>query len=226
MKAQAIQGENLTVPVPERHPNGPKTGAENSYTETEGDTAPSHMSATPNPESEIRTDGSTRVPLDQIEVDGSIFPRASLDKYTVKQYAAALIRGERPPPITIEAIGKEKYRVLKRVHRFEAYYLRRDVYTGKLVGDFYDDPLPPISDTELNSLVCSIDPIPPDIHPMIFAMKDNLKHGKPLTSEDYKKIARQVYQDNPGAPVQELAKLIKISRKVFKAYVSDLVEDF
>src|SRR5271157_1529352 len=190
----------------------------------------SHLSAetpaTTNPESEIEPDDSTRVPLDQIEVDGSIFSRASLDKYTVKQYAAALIRGEKLPPITIEAIGQEKYRVLKGVHRFEAYYLRRDVYTGKLVGDFYDDPLPPISDTELNSIPCSIDSIPPDIHPMILAMEDNLKHGKPLIPEDYKKIARQVYQDNPGAPVQELAKLIKVSRKVFKAYVSDLVEDF
>src|SRR5271157_459439 len=181
---------------------------------------------TPNPESEIGPDDSTRVPLDQIEVDGSIFSRASLDKYTVKQYAAALIRGEKLPPITIEAIGQEKYRVLKGVHRFEAYYLRRDLYTGKLVGDFYDDPLPPISDTELNTIPCSIDTIPPDIHPMVFAMEDNLKHGKPLTAEDYKKIARQVYQDNPGAPVQELAKLIKVSRKVFKAYVNDLVEDF
>ena len=193
-------------------------------------TTESHLSAdmpaTPNPESEIGPDGSTRIPLDQIEVDGSIFPRASLDKYTVKQYAAALIRGEQLPPITIEAIGQEKYRVLKGVHRFEAYYLRRDVYTGKLVVDFYDDPLPPISDTELNTIPCSIDTIPPDIHPMVFAMEDNLKHGKPLTAEDYKKIARQVYQDNPGAPVQELAKLIKVSRKVFKAYVIDLVEDF
>ncbi len=190
----------------------------------------SHLSAetpaTTNPESEIEPDGSTRVPLDQIEVDGSIFSRASLDKYTVKQYAAALIRGEKLPPITIEAIGQEKYRVLKGVHRFEAYCLRRDVYTGKLVVDFYDDPLPAISDTELNSIPCSIETIPPDIHPMVFAMEDNLKHGKPLTAEDYKKIARQVYQDNPGAPVQELAKLIKVSRKVFKAYVSDLVEDF
>jgi hypothetical protein len=227
MKAQAIQEENLTVPIPERQEKGEKTVAsENSYDETAGDAAPSDMPATPHPESEIEPDGSTRVPLDQIEVDGSIFPRASLDKYTVKQYAAALIRGEQLPPITIEAVGKEKYRVLKGVHRFEAYYLRRDLYTGKLVGDFYDDPLPPISDTELNSIPCFIDTIPPDIHPMVFAMKDNLKHGKPLTSEDYKKIARQLYQDNPGAPVQELAKLIKVSRKVFKTYVSDLVEDF
>ena len=227
MKAQAIQEENFTVPIPERQEKGEKTAAsKNSYDETAGDAAPSDMPATPNPEPEIEPDGFTRVPLDQIEVDGSIFPRASLDKYTVKQYAAALIRGEQLPPITIEAIGQEKYRVLKGVHRFEAYYLRRDVYTGKLGGDFYDDPLPPISDTELNSIPCSIDTIPPDIHPMVFAMEDNLKHGKPPTAEDYKKIARQVYQDNPGAPVQELAKLIKVSRKVFKAYVSDLVEDF
>src|SRR5208337_4660428 len=102
----------------------------------------SHLSvetqATPNPEFEIEPDGSTRILLDQIEVDSSIFSRASLDNYTVKQYAAALIRGEKLPPITIEAIGQEKYRVLKGVHRFEAYYLRRDLYTGKLVGDFYD----------------------------------------------------------------------------------------
>jgi hypothetical protein len=227
MKAQAIQEENLTVPVPERQEKAEKTVAsEISYDETAGDAAPSDMPGTPNPEPEIEPDDTIRILLDQIEVDGSIFPRASLDKYTVKQYAAALIRGEQLPPITIEAIGQEKYRVLKGVHRFEAYYLRRDLYTGKLVGDFYDDPLLPISDSEFNSISCFIGTLPPDIHPMVFAMEDNLKHGKPLTSEDYKKIARQVYQDNPGAPVKELAKLIKVSRKVFKAYVSDLVEDF
>ena len=61
---------------------------------------------------------------------------------------------------------------------------------------------------------------------MVFAMQDNLKHGKPLTSEDYKMVARQLYKDNLGSPVQELADLIKVSRKVFTAYVQDLVEDF
>src|SRR5271157_4529042 len=43
-----------------------------------------------------------RVPLDQIYRDGSIFPRATLDIYTVQQYVAALIRGEKLPPITVE----------------------------------------------------------------------------------------------------------------------------
>jgi len=196
----------------------------------EDQTAESHLSSetptTPEPESEIGPDGSIKIPLDQIFIDGSIFPRAALDHYTVQQYAAALIRGEQLPPITVEAVKENEYRVLAGVHRFEAYHLRQKMYAGKLVGDFYDDPLPIISEKELDTIPCLIDTIPPDMHPMVFAMQDNLKHGKPLTSEDYKKIARQVYQDNPGAPIQELAKLIKIGRKVFKTYVSDLVEDF
>jgi hypothetical protein len=226
MKAQAIQAENVTVPVPGRHQNGSKTGAKNSHTETASDAAPSHMSASPNLQPEVVPDGSIKIPLDQIEVDGSIFPRASLDKYTVTQYASALIREEQLPPITIEAKGEGGYRVLKGVHRFEAYSLRRDIYAGKRGGDFFDDPLPTILATDLNIIPCFIETIPPDIHPMVLAMQDNLKHGKPLTSQDYKKVARQLYTDNRGAPVQELANLIKISRKVFGTYVVDLVEAF
>ena len=186
----------------------------------------SETPVTLDPESENDSEVTVRIPLDQIFIDGSIFPRASLDLYTVQQYAAALIRGEHLPRITVEEMKEHEYRVLKGVHRFQAYCLRHDLYTGNLVDDFYDEPLPPISETELNSIPCLIDNVPPDIHAVVFCLQDNLKHGKPLTPEDYKKVARQLYEDNVGASIKELAKSIRISRKVFKNYVSDLVEAF
>ena len=61
---------------------------------------------------------------------------------------------------------------------------------------------------------------------MIFCLLKNQKHGKPPTSEDYRKVARELYKKNVGAPIQGLAEQIKISRKVFTKYVSDLVEAF
>ena len=119
-----------------------------------------------------------------------------------------------------------EYRILDGVHRFEAYSLRRDVYTKNLVGDFYDKPLPPISDTELNTIPCFVDNVPPGMDAMIFCLLKNQKHGKPPTSEDYRKVARELFKKNVGAPIQGLAEQIKISRKVFTKYVSGLVKVF
>jgi hypothetical protein len=182
-------------------------------------------SAAPNSALETATDGLVRIPLDQIDIDGTIAPRVSKDPYTIKQYAAALIRGDQLPPITVEKKNHE-YRVLDGVHRVQAYWLRRDVYTKNLVADFYDEPLPPISDTELNTIQCFIDNVPPDIPAVVYCLLHNRKNGKPLTSEDYKMVACKLYEDNLGASINGLAKSIKISRKVFTKYVSDLIEDF
>ena len=227
MKTEAIYKVDLTVPVQGGRKKGQKTGeSKNPQTKSEGEKGLPHMHVLPNPQPVVVPDGSTRIPLDQIEIDFSIFPRASLDKFTVAKYTEALIRKEQLPPITVEEVGEAKYRVLKGVLRFEAYRLRGDLYTGKRTAEFYDEPLPPISEIELNSIPCFIDTVPPDIHPLVVALEDNLKHGKPLTSEDYKKVARQLYKDNWGAPIDGLAQLIKVSRKVFAAYVADLVEAF
>ena len=226
MKTQAIHEEDLVIPVAGDDEDVHETETLNTHDVNQGDATPPRILATSNPQPEVALDGSTRIPIDRIEVDGSIYPRASFDKSTVAQYAAALIRKEHLPPITVQAIGVNQYRVLKGVLRFEAYCLRRDIHAGKFVGDFYDEPLPLVSETELNTIPCFIDTVPPDMHPMVFTMEDNLKHGKPLTSEDYKKIARQLYKDNLGAPIEELAKLINIGRKVFKNYVCDLAEAF
>ena len=53
-----------------------------------------------------------RIPLDHISIDGSIFPRATLDIYTVQQYVAVLIRGEHLPPISVEETKDHEYRIL------------------------------------------------------------------------------------------------------------------
>lgn len=192
--------------------------------EFEDQTAESNLSSetppTPYPEFETGPGGSVRIPLDQIVIDGSISPRVSRDPHTVKQYAAALIRGEHLPPITVEKKNHE-YRVLNGVPRFQAYWLRRDVYTKNLPADFYDEPLSPISETELNTIPCFVDSVPPDIPAIVYCLLGNRKHGKPLTSEDYEMVARKLYQDNLGASSNELAKSITVSRKVF-----DLVEAF
>jgi hypothetical protein len=86
--------------------------------------------------------------------------------------------------------------------------------------------LPSISDTELNGILCFVITIPKDTDPMIFVMKDNLKHGKPYTSADYEKIARYLYDKNAGGSIRELSLQIPISAKVFKKHVADLVEAF
>lgn len=170
--------------------------------------------------------GFMMIPLDQIFIDASIFPRVAPDPYTIEKYAGALIRGEQLPPIAVEVTEEGEYRILKGVHRFEAYGLRQSIYTGKCVADFYDEPLPLIADENLSTIPCFVETIPPNTHPMVFCMKDNLIHGKPPTPDDYKKVSRQLYRDNEGGPVEGLAKLIRISRNTFTKYVADLVDAF
>lgn len=183
-----------------------------------------HESATP--EFESYADGSVRIRLDLIFTEGTFFPRASLDRDTIEKYTFDLIRGDKFEPITVESTKDGFYNVLKGFHRFEAYCLRKKIYSGEVHGDFYDEPLPSISDTELNAILCFVITIPKDTDPMILVMKDNLKHGKPYTSADYEKIARYLYDKNVGASVKELSLQIPISAKVFKKHVADLVEGF
>ena len=152
---------------------------------------------------------------------------AEQDEYTIQQYTTALIRGENLPPISVEATDGNQFRVLKGVLRYQAYRLRRDIYTEKAVGDFYDEPLPTISESDdLNALPCILEVIPPNTHPMVFCMIDNLKHGKPMTSADYRRVARQVYTDNEGAAIIDLAKIAKMDRKTFAKHTRDLEEAF
>jgi hypothetical protein len=211
----AIQATVEGSPAP--NPAGAPTAAES---EPSSDTE----SAGTKPEDE--SEGVVMIPLNQISTDVSLFPRAALDHYTVERYAAALIRKEQLPPITVEALGEAEYRILKGFYRFEAYCLRQSICTGKVTGDFYDEPLPSFSDAELDNIPCIIGTIPPGSHPLIIGIEDNQNHGKPLTSEDYRKVARQLYKDNEGAPINGLAELIGINRKTFKAYVTDLVDAF
>jgi hypothetical protein len=175
---------------------------------------------------EDESEGVVMIPLNQISIDMSLFPRAALDHYTVERYVAALIRKEPLPPITVEAVREAEYRILKGFHRFAAYCFRQSICTGKVTGDFYDEPLPSFSDAELDNIPCIIGTIPPGTHPLIVGIEDNLKNGKPLTPEDYRKVARQLYKDNEGAGISGLAKLIRIDRKTFQSYVADLKEAF
>jgi hypothetical protein len=201
------------------------TAPEQTDAPTTGDEFTSETTESTIAKPEDESEGVVMIPLNQIFIDNSIFVRAAWDHYTVERYAAALIRKEPLPPITVEAV-EEEYRILKGFHRFEAYCLRQSICTGKVTADFYDEPLPSFSDAELNNIPCIIGTIPPETHPLLIGIADNLKNGKPLTPEDYKKVARQLYKDYEGAPINGLAKLIRIDRKTFKAYVADLVEAF
>jgi len=207
--------EEMPSPLPESEERAASTPHQKVY-------APSGFESQG---SEADRFGVVMLLLANIYIDASIVPRAGQDEYTVQQYAAALIRGERLPAISVEATDSG-YRVLKGILRYRAYLLRRDIYAEKYHGDFYDEPLPFVSDTELNTIPCIVETIPPDVHPMVFCMMDNLKHGKPLTPEDFRRVARQVYKDNEGAFIVGLAKLAHMDRRTFAKYVRDLEKAF
>ena len=207
--------EEISTPLSEYEESIPSTVHQK-------DSEPSDVQS---PDPQTDTSGVVMLLLANIYIDASISPRVGLDEYTIQQYAAALIRGERLPAISVEATDSG-YRVLKGILRYRAYLLRRDIYAEKYDGDFYDEPLPFVSDTELNTIPCIVETLPPDVHPMVFCMLDNLKHGKPLTPEDFRRVARQVYKDNEGAFIVGLAKLAHMDRRTFAKYVGDLEEAF
>lgn len=175
---------------------------------------------------EIGKSFATRLSLDDIIFDSDIYPRAKIDDFTEEKYCNDLFHGISFPCPKVEQIGESIYRVTDGVHTVKAHQRRRDMYRVQDAGERTDDPLPAICEEELNTMLCSIEEIPEDEDRMLRYARHNMKHGKALSSDDYRKIARHLYTKWFGAPVTKVAGELGIKWETVKGYVADMVADY
>ncbi|MGO9120105.1 MAG: hypothetical protein ACLQPD_21130 [Desulfomonilaceae bacterium] len=163
-----------------------------------------------------------RVSLDKLQLDDDIYGRTSVDQATIAKYFEALLNGDTFPPIVVE---KGTNRVLDGWHRVKAKQRLRERYDD-LVKAVSDDPLVFVPQSEIETIECEYHEIPLGLSPRVYGFRFNLKHGKPATDDDCRKVAREWYQMNKGATYEALARDLGIHPTTVKRHVSDLVKEF
>jgi len=176
---------------------------------------------------EIGDSSTTRLSLDDIFFDWDIYPRAKIDDFTEEKYCNDLFNnGIKLPYPKVEQIGESAYRVIDGVHTINAFKRRREMHRLQDAGEHIGDPLPDISDENLNTVLCLIEEIPEDEDRMLHSARHNMKHGKALGADDYKKVARHLYTKWFGAPVTKVAGELGIRWETTKGFVADMVADY
>lgn len=144
------------------------------------------------------------LPLKDIHVVESLWARSSLDQFTVDKYADAIFLGESFPLIVVTH-REGKWVIVDGVHRYEAY--------RRIKNDDYE-------------IECSIFSTPGGDHLIVHSADLNRQNGRGLSSDDLRKAANILYLANYGAPIDALAKKLKINPKTLKKYVGPLEAEY
>jgi len=139
------------------------------------------------------------IPLSDIILDESVYPREKIDQKRVGIFAANIRDGFAFDPIEVQPhpniIGK--YRILDGVHRWSAY---------KATGV-----------TELEVIIKNLD----GVNPLLYAASKAIG-PKQLSEEETKNTARRVFENNPKLSSSEIGKAIGRSRQAVDSYIADL----
>ena len=104
--------------------------------------------------------------LDEILVEDSYWPRATLDDFTVEQYRDALLRKDEFPPLVVSAING-KWVVLDGVHRLHAYQNIREIARNKVVGIDTQDQ---VTESDDYSIQCRVATVPANEEPIVLLL--------------------------------------------------------
>ena len=151
-----------------------------------------------------------KIPVSDIVLDESIYPRENLDHKRIRVFVENLRDGFEFEPIHIQAfvdtelfessstaMEKGKYRILDGAHRWSAYKK-----TGR---------------TRISAIVKTLD----GIDSLLYAAK--LAIGpKQLTEVETRNTARRAFQSNPKLTSSEIGKAIGRSRQAVDLYIADL----
>ena len=127
-----------------------------------------------------------------IKIDDEIYPRVNYDPETAKRYVEAMTADAEFPPLIVMPDGT----LLDGRHRYEAH---------KLVGT-----------AEIKVIIEN----PED--PAVRAAELNLSHGKPLTRDEMRELARKWYGTRP---VTNIADILGVTRQTVQNWVADLAAE-
>lgn len=144
-------------------------------------------------------DDFVTIPISDIYLDESIYPRENIDHKRIKVFIENLRDNFKFDPIEVQAFsGKnEKYRILDGAHRWNAF---------KKAGR-----------VEIKAHVRVLN----QIDPLLYAAKMAIG-PRQLTEAETKNTARRAYKNNPGLTALEIGKAIGRSRQTVDGYIADL----
>ncbi|MEM3426715.1 sigma factor-like helix-turn-helix DNA-binding protein [Hydrogenobacter thermophilus] len=143
-----------------------------------------------------------KVKIADLYIPQGLLPRilTGTDPATVERYAQALEAGEELPPIKVWK-REGVYWVIDGIHRIEAYkQLGRQTIEAELIE----------CEDELDY--------------RIKAIRENLKHGLPLTNEEKRENMRLLYKLGKK-DIEELAKLFSVPRSTAYYWLEDLTKE-
>ena len=141
----------------------------------------------------------TKIPLGNIILDDTIYPREKIDQKRVGIFAENIRDGFIFDPIEVQPHPERegKYSILDGVHRWSAY---------KATGA-----------TEAAAIIKHLD----GTDPLLYAATRAIG-PRQLTEEETKNTARRVFQNNPGLTSAQIGKAIGRSRQTVDSYIADL----
>ena len=138
----------------------------------------------------------SRLPLEAVVFDMSIYPRAEWSARTVDRYAEALIAGESLPPIIVEV---QSLRLLDGLHRLKAHQA-----TGATTIE-----------VERHS-------VPDGMRAKLYAASLSARHGDRMTGDDLKAVAREEFQADPEASQAKVGRMLGVSAATVSRWCSDI----
>ena len=143
-----------------------------------------------------------KLPINKIIIPQGLLPRIfGVNEGKVEEYAEAMENGAEFPPIKVWEKLDGTYQVIDGVHRISAY--------RKLGKEYIEAEI--------------IQGIEDEVDFMEWAIKENLKHGLPLSREDKREDARRLYIK--GRKPEEVARLFKVSLRTVYNWIVDLKEE-
>jgi len=141
----------------------------------------------------------TKIPLSDIILDETIYPREKIDHKRVGIFTENLRDGFPFDPIEVQPhpTKEGKYRILDGAHRWSAY---------KAIGA-----------KEVSVIIKHLD----GIDPLLYAATRAIG-PRQLSEEETKNTARRVFQTNPRLTSAQIGKAIGRSRQTVDSYIADL----
>ena len=143
-----------------------------------------------------------KLPINKIIIPQGLLPRIfGVNEEKVEEYAEAMENGAEFPPIKVWEKLDGTYQVIDGVHRISAYRkLGKEYIEAEIIHGIEDE-----------------------VDFMEWAIRENLKHGLPLSREDKKEDARRLYIK--GRKPEDIANLFKVSERTVYNWIGDLKQE-
>lgn len=141
---------------------------------------------------------ATSMDLADVVLDVTVFPRSELSEATAEKYADAMAAGEEFPPIEVQAGTRV---LLDGWHRVKA---------RMILG------LADVLAVEVT--------VPGGMSPKLYAASRASRHGQPLTEDDARAIAREMYAESGDTSVTAVAKALGRPRKTVEGWLADEIQ--